>query len=197
VSDDYLALLDWRRQMADLFSEVRRRTPGADTVAWFRQRKDELFRTHPQSPLPRDARTAFEGLRYWPYVAAGRVEARFTAKPDACAGAEAELLEIGRLEFTFQDVACQLAAFWITGYGGGLFVPFRDETSGAETYGGGRYAIDSIKSADLGSDFQAGTVVLDFNYAYHPSCAYDAAWACPLAPASNRLAVAVRAGERL
>ncbi|MFI5267067.1 MAG: DUF1684 domain-containing protein [Chloroflexota bacterium] len=197
MSTDYLELLDWRRQIADIFSEVRRRRPGADTLAWFRQRKDELFREHPQSPLPPEARAGFNGLSYWPYDAGARVEARFVAEQETLAGAETELLFIGRLEFAYQSNPCQLGAFWMAGYGGGLFVPFRDATSGTETYGGGRYLIDSIKSADLGSDLETGTVVLDFNYAYHPSCAYDAAWSCPLAPASNRLMTPVRAGERL
>jgi len=82
-------------------------------------------------------------------------------------------------------------------YAGGLFVPFKDATSGHETYGGGRYLLDTIKSADLGSDAATGTVVLDFNYAYHPSCTYDPRWVCPLAPPDSRLTIPIRAGERL
>jgi uncharacterized protein (DUF1684 family) len=76
-------------------------------------------------------------------------------------------------------------------------VPFRDATSGRETYGGGRYLLDTIKSADLGSDAASDTVMLDFNYAYHPSCTYDPRWVCPLAPPDSRLAIPIRAGERL
>ncbi|MFI5269550.1 MAG: DUF1684 domain-containing protein, partial [Chloroflexota bacterium] len=203
VSVDYLELLDWRRQMADLFSEVRRRGPSVDTLGWFRQQKDELFRTHPQSPLPPTSRATFKGLAYWPYDPEGCVGARFVPEMPSPSlshfdgrGTAPELLAIGRLEFTYRGTPCSLGVFWMAGYGGGLFVPFRDASSGTETYGGGRYLTDSIKSADLGSDFRSGTVVLDFNYAYHPSCAYDAAWSCPLAPTSNHLAVAVRAGER-
>ena len=89
-----------------------------------------------------------------------------------------------------------MEAFWLDAYGGGLFVPFRDATCGAETYGGGRYLLDTAKAADLGAD-GAGNLILDFNFAYDPACAWDAAWACPLAPPGNRLEVAVRAGERL
>lgn len=85
--------------------------------------------------------------------------------------------------------------YWIDAYGGGAFVPFRDATSGQETYGAGRYLIDTVKGADLGGEH--GRLVLDFNYAYHPSCAYDPRWSCPLAPPVNRLEGAVRAGERL
>ncbi len=66
-----------------------------------------------------------------------------------------------------------------------------------ETYGGGRYLLDTIKSADLGSDIDTATVVLDFNYAYHPSCAYDPRWVCPLAPPDSRLPIAIEAGEQL
>ena len=64
------------------------------------------------------------------------------------------------------------------------------------TYGGGRYLIDTVKGADLGFDREHGTAVLDFNFAFNPSCSYDARWACPLAPAANRLAVPVTAGEQ-
>ncbi|MDX1605233.1 MAG: DUF1684 domain-containing protein [Candidatus Competibacterales bacterium] len=75
-----------------------------------------------------------------------------------------------------------------------LFLPFLDATSGQGSYGGGRYLYDSIKGADLGAG--ADTLVLDFNYAYNPSCAYDPRWVCPLAPPENRLPFAVEAGER-
>ena len=81
-------------------------------------------------------------------------------------------------------------------YAGGLFVPFADATSGRETYGAGRYLLDTVKGADLGGDALAGRLVLDLNFAYNPSCAYSPAWTCPLAPAGNTLAVALPGGER-
>ena len=90
--------------------------------------------------------------------------------------------------------AAALTLFWIEGYGGGLFLPFQDLTNGAGTYGGGRYLYDTIKGADLGAD--SGQVVLDFNFAYNPSCAYSPDWVCPLAPRENSLPFAVEAGER-
>ena len=77
-------------------------------------------------------------------------------------------------------------------------MPLRDRTSGHATYGGGRYLIDTAKGADLGSgtdETSAATLVLDFNFAYHPSCTYDPAWACPLAPPGNVLDVEVPVGE--
>ncbi|MCP9487141.1 MAG: DUF1684 domain-containing protein [Gaiellaceae bacterium MAG52_C11] len=88
-----------------------------------------------------------------------------------------------------------LELHWLEGYGGGIFLAFADSTSGSETYGGGRYVLDSVKGADLGMEGEA--LVLDFNFAYNPSCAYDARWICPLAPPANRLVVEIRAGERL
>lgn len=189
--------MDWRRRVAELFVEVRRRPPDADTLAWFRGQKDDLFRTHPQSPLPATARAGFAGLSYWPYDAAARVRARFIEENQHLLdGGAISLSRIGRLEFDYGDARLSLAAFWVEGYAGGLLVPFRDATSGRESYGGGRYVIDSIKSAELGSDMAESSVVLDFNYAYYPSCAYDPRWSCPLPPPSNWIDIPVSAGER-
>ncbi len=83
--------------------------------------------------------------------------------------------------------ARELTLFWIAGYGGGVFLPFTDATSGRKSYGGGRYLLDTIKGADLGTDAD-GRTVLDFNYAYNPSCSYSDRYVCPLAPPENRLA---------
>jgi uncharacterized protein len=203
-SNPYLELLDWRRRVAELFAELRRRPADAATLAWFRAEKDALLRTHPQTPLPAEQRARFSGLAYWPYDPQARVIARLEGQDSeaptadaATADSEVAFVHIGQLHFTYQGQALTLGAHWIEGYAGGLFVPFRDASAGSETYGGGRYLLDTIKSADLGSDLQAGTVVLDFNYAYHPSCAYDPRWVCPLAPPENRLLVPMRAGERL
>jgi len=202
TSSGYVELLDWRRRMSELFGTLRRRPPSAETLAWFRAEKDALFRQHPQSPIPASERAAFGGLAYWPYVPGARVTARFEGLPATDADAEVTAGEvafrrIGRLHFVFDGQALALPALWIEGYAGGLFVPFQDATSGADTYGGGRYLLDTIKSADLGSDLASGSVTLDFNYAYHPSCTYDPRWVCPLAPPDSRLAMAMRAGERL
>jgi hypothetical protein len=197
--EEFMSLLDWRRQVADLFHELRARTPDAATLAWFRAAKDTLYRTHPQSPIRAIDRPSFPGLAYWPWDPSMRVVAQFV--PGAAigepAGEQVTFQRIGTLHFELNGAPQQLAALWITGYAGGLFVPFRDATCGTETYGAGRYALDTIKSADLGSDPAKGTVILDFNYAYHPSCAYDPRWVCPLAPPESRLAIPIRAGERL
>jgi uncharacterized protein (DUF1684 family) len=97
---------------------------------------------------------------------------------------------IGRVELPGLG---SLDVWWIESYGGGVFVPLRDETSGDSTYGGGRYLIDTVKGADLGGG--EGSLVVDLNFAYNPSCAYGPAWACPLAPKGNVLEVAIHAGE--
>ena len=89
-----------------------------------------------------------------------------------------------------------LAVFWLTAYGGGVFVPFRDATAGATTYGAGRYLLDTVKGADLGAG-PHGVLVLDFNYAYNPSCSYDPRWSCPLAPLESRIEIPIEAGERV
>jgi uncharacterized protein (DUF1684 family) len=105
---------------------------------------------------------------------------------------------IGSVEIPFPGHGPRiLSLFWMDGYAGGLFLPFRDATSGAATYAAGRYVLDTAKSADLGGDPARGSLIVDFNFAYQPSCAFDPRWACPLAPPENRLDLAVRAGERL
>ena len=95
-----------------------------------------------------------------------------------------------------RGVEHELELTWNDGYGGGIFLAFTDETSGTTSYGGGRYLIDTVKGADLGFDRENHTAVLDFNFAFNPSCSYDPRWACPLAPPANRLPIAVTAGEQ-
>ena len=104
---------------------------------------------------------------------------------------------LGRIELPLPNGIRSLSVFWMAGYAGGLFIPFRDATNGAETYPAGRYLVDGAKGADLGGDAEAGTITVDFNFAYQPSCAFDPRWACPLAPPENRLDIRICAGERL
>jgi len=198
---DELALLDWKRRVFDLYAEIRRDAdPGRAWERW-RAARDDLFRSHPQSPLAPGARASFDGLPVFDYDPELRVLA--SVEP-----AEAVLREIatsGEEPYTFRrfararfDLANEertLDLFWLEGYGGGIFLSFADATSGRETYGACRYLLDTVKGADLGE--QDGRLVLDFNFAYNPSCAYDPRWVCPLAPPENRLSVAIRAGERV
>ena len=130
---------------------------------------------------------------------------RVLADVEPAPGEQRQLASSGEETIAFERIAVArfelggtaqaLELYWLTAYGGGLFVPFRDATSGAETYGGGRYLLDTVKGADLGE--RNGKLVLDFNFAFNPSCSYDPHWVCPLAPPGNRLPAAIRAGERL
>jgi len=198
---EWLDLLDWKRRVFDLYREVRLEPDPA--AAWRRWRavRDELFAAHPQSPLPPEARRTFGGLAHFGYDPSARVFAEIRPAAPASSvlggsdGAPYRATRMADASFALGGRACAVELYWLEGYGGGLFLPFRDETSGTETYGGGRYLLDTVKGADLGD--RDGRLVLDFNFAYHPSCVYDGRWSCPLAPPGNRLAVPVRAGERL
>jgi uncharacterized protein (DUF1684 family) len=202
-------LADWRRQVAALYAEVRALAATDPAVAHrhWREVRERLFREHPQSPVPREARAGFVA-RHFEYDPALRFTLPLEPAPPVTPGALALQLpnsgadslsfsRLGRVEIPFRDGARGLSVFWMAGYAGGLFIPFRDATNGGETYGAGRYLVDAAKSADLGGDPAAGTLILDFNFAFQPSCAFDPSWACPLAPPENRLDLAIRAGERL
>jgi uncharacterized protein len=196
---DTLALLDWKRHVFGLYAAVRALPPDEGWELW-RQTRDELFRAHPQSPLPPDRRAAFTGLEYWPYDPDARVLAVLEdldspPGPIESSGTEPILFRpFARAKFELRGEPLALEVAWLAAYGGGAFLSFRDATSGQESYGGGRYALDTVKGADLGE--ADGKLVLDFNFAYNPSCSYDPGWVCPLAPPANRLTVAVEAGEK-
>ena len=195
---DTLALLDWKRNVFSLYAAVRALEPEAGWELW-RETRDELLRSHPQSPLPADSRAGFKGLDYGPYDPQARVLAELEdieapPEPVETSGIEPILFRpFARASFELRGEPLSLEVAWLAAYGGGAFLSFRDATSGKESYGGGRYILDTVKGADLGED--EGRLVLDFNFAYNPSCAYDPGWVCPLAPPANRLQVAVEAGE--
>ncbi len=198
---DSLSLLHWRREIADLYGEIRATADKAAAWRRWQQTRTRLFREHPESPVSPDERREYTGPHLYDY------------DPAWCLTASVEQVEPARLEIVTSNIESMafsrfavarfahagddlaLELYWLEGYGGGLFVPFADLTSGGETYGAGRYLLDTVKGADLGE--HDGRLVLDFNFAYQPSCAYDPRWTCPLAPPANRLSVAVRAGERL
>jgi uncharacterized protein len=199
VSDEYLTLLDWRRRVADMYSAVRGRiqtdAPGAHAL--WRSARDDLFRTHPQSALPPPERSTFRGLPYYDYdrrfAKRGKVRALPEERYDV-GTSDGGVIPFVRFGAVDLDIG-SLEVFWLDAYSGGVFLPFRDATAGKTTYGGGRYLLDTAKSADLGTI--GDELVLDFNFAYHPSCRYDPKWVCPLAPLGNRLQVAIEAGERM
>ncbi len=197
-TDSYLDLLDFRRRVSALYDEVRvvaARDPRAAHARW-RQVRDELFASHPRSAIPPERRAGFRGLRYFPYDERFRSVVRLKEESGerfevrTSTGESMWLRPVGRVEIPVGT----LPVFWIDVYGGGLFLPFRDATSGAETYGGGRYVLDTVKGADLGSTV-TGELIVDLNFAYNPSCHYDPRWSCPLAGLESRLTVRVEAGE--
>ena len=188
-----LSLLDWRRQIRDLYAEVRRiaSTDPAGAHRLWCERRDDLYRNHEQSPVA--DRSAFGGLTFFEYDPAWRVEAEVKEAPPQTLTVQSstgEEMVLDRLGFV-EVPGGTLDVHWINVYGGGVFLPLRDGTSGHTTYGAGRYVLDTVKGADLG-----GALIVDFNFSYAPSCAFDPRWSCPLAPFGNRLDVAIEAGER-
>jgi uncharacterized protein (DUF1684 family) len=184
-----LDLLAWRRAISELYAGVRACPPAAGHALWCRAR-DELFRTSSQTPLPADDPRRTAGLPVLPYDPAWRVEVPLEPAAPCRRTLEGEVTmdRVGVLHTPWGS----LDAWWLAGYSGGLFVPVKDRTAGTSSYGAGRYLLDTAKGADLG-----GSVVVDLNFLYHPSCAYDPAWSCPLAPEGNVLEVSVTAGEQL
>jgi uncharacterized protein len=204
---DRLTLADWRRRIAELYAEVRAMAVSdpAIALAHWRAAREWLLREHPQSPVPAADRSSFRSAHF-DHDPRLRFEVAVEPAPPAEPGAlelpnsGADVLafrRVGTVPLPFPDGKRVLSVFWMSGYAGGLFIPFRDATNGTETYGAGRYLLDAAKSADLGTVADSGALILDFNFAYQPSCAFDSRWACPLAPPENRLDLAVRAGERL
>ena len=198
----YGSLWDWRRQVGGLYAAAR--DSGAGEAGWlaWRAARDDLFRLHDQSPLDRGQQAGFGTLPFFPYDPAVRFAVGLSSVTTAAfampAGDDGDvrLQPFAQTEGLAGLLGRELTLFWIEGYGGGVFLPFADATNGGVTYGGGRYLLDTIKGADLGSE-PDGRLVLDFNYAYNPSCSYSDRYVCPLAPAVNRAKGAVRAGERV
>ena len=197
-------LADWRHTVAEHYAAVRALagTDAPAAAAQFRAARRRLMHEHPDSPIAIETRAAWDGPRWYPYDPAFRVRgvidtlgARHTFGISLAADGVLRCTRVGHARFSLGGHAASLAMYWLEGYGGGLWLPFSDATSGAETYGGGRYLYDTIKGADLG--ISGADIVLDFNFSYNPSCAYDERWSCPLSPPENRLPFAIAAGERI
>ena len=191
------ALLDWRRSVASLYRRVRENPdPVAGHEEW-RVGRDLLLRTHEESPIPADERADYPGAPVAKYDPSLRFDAPFDRAVEPRSFA-VDTGTDGTVRFQRVGVARlgdlgALDLWWLAQYGGGLFVPVKDALAGSRTYGGGRYILDTVKGADLGS--RGDRLTIDLNFAYNPSCAYDPAWACPLAPPGNVLAAPVLAGE--
>ena len=200
---DRLQLTSWRRTVARLYAEVRAQADPAEGHAIWRAGRDDLFLHHPQSPLTEDDPMRETGVPYWPYqpqlrftvplLPADEQQLKIPTSTDGVIG----MHRIGRIELpAVPDFAgFSLDVWWLEQYGGGLFLPLRDGTAAHESYGAGRYLLDTAKGADLGGDDES--IVVDLNFAYHPSCRYNYRWECPLAQEGNRTDVRVEAGELL
>jgi uncharacterized protein (DUF1684 family) len=199
---DAIDLLEWKHSIFDLYAGIR--VAAEPEPAWrqWRAIRDRMYREHPQSPIPADTRATFAGCRFYDYDPSWRTSALIeNAEPDhrdipVSSGGTLSFTRIGIARFALQGSEHELELTWNAGYGGGIFLAFTDETSGTATYGGGRYLIDTVKGADLGFDHEKQTAVLDFDFAFNPSCSYDPRWACPLAPPANRLPRPITAGEK-
>jgi uncharacterized protein len=199
-SSGELELTSWRRMTSELYAAVRADDdPQSGHTIW-RRGRDEMFRSHPQSPLPPGDPLRTTGLPYWPYDPELRFEVpllpaeREVSLSIPTTDGVIAMARIGwvRLPPPLDTV---IDVWWLRQYAGGLFLPLRDGTAGQSSYGGGRYALDTAKGADLG--MRDERLIIDLNFLYHPSCRYNDAWQCPLAPAGNTISAPVSAGERL
>jgi uncharacterized protein (DUF1684 family) len=197
----FLELADYRRCVAGIYKQVRDSMHSPE-YRWrlFRIEQDNLFKIHPQTALTKDQLAIFTSLPYYPYNPALRfalpvepITEERVIEINLQEDGPTRLQPFGKITFPVHDQSVSLTLFWIMGYGGGIFLPFKDLTNNTETYAGGRYLLDTIKGADLGRDEEL--LVVDFNFAYNPSCAYNDRWSCPLPPPENSLPVLIKAGE--
>ncbi|MFJ5860395.1 DUF1684 domain-containing protein [Pseudarthrobacter sp. NPDC092439] len=198
-----LDVADWRLRTFALYDTVRRIAADnpAEAHSYWRHQRDLMFATHPASPLTAEGKASFSGLRTADYDPIYRFHVPLTGegagrRMSVETGTDGVVNFVRLGTFDLPEMG-QLAVWKLRGYGGGIFLPFRDATAGQPhgTYGAGRYLLDTIKGAFHGAGGKDGAFVLDFNFAYNPSCAYNEAWACPLPGPANRLAVEIPAGE--
>jgi len=194
-----LDLADYRRNVFSHYASVRANIDPNEAWLTWRNARDELFRSHPQTPLdPVDPDHVTPFFGYDPdFRVAVEVEAEEETPVDVSHSGQGvtAVRAFGVVDASLPTGSIRLTLYWLSGYAGGIFLPLRDGTAGRETYGGGRYLLDTVKGADLG--VENGRLILDFNFAYHPSCVYSNRWSCPLAPQENHSAVPIPVGERL
>ena len=170
----------------------------ADEINHFRAEKDRAFKISPQSPLSNEQRATFSGIAYYPPSEDHIFELEVLPVADTSifamdtsTGSTQRYRRWGKVRFTIEGQEVELTIY--ASYGSDddeLFLPFRDQTSGSETYGAGRYL-------DLSTPGGSSTIRVDFNQAYNPYCAYNEQWSCPLPPLENWVNVAIRAGEKV
>jgi uncharacterized protein len=192
-----LEVLDWRRQVAALYERVRQCGDAEAAHRLWQDGRNRLLRSHPQSPLPQGQRASFDSVPVAPYDPALRFDVPVDtdlapARIEMRTGTD-RVVAFERAGQVHLEGVGHLDVWWLAGYGGGIFLPVKDTRSDGVTYPGGRYVLDTVKGADLGG--REGRLIVDLNFAYNPSCAYDPAWACPLPPPGNTVPVPVTAGE--
>ena len=190
-----VAVADWRRRVHGLYADVRAAPSPEQAHALWVAGRSSLFEWHPASP-----RREGQALRHAAYDQVMRftlplLPAHGSSGPDEWvygSGTDGDVPFTRIGAFDVPGVG-RLDVWWLESYGGGLFAPVKDPSS--ETYGAGRYVLDTVKGADLGRVGEDW--VIDLNFAYNPSCVYDPAWACPLAPAGNVVRTQLVVGELL
>jgi uncharacterized protein len=184
-----LDVLDWRRQVAALYREVRADPDPASAYSRWQAGRTLLIAVHPASPNQASVlrHAAYDPTLRFDVTVDGDVEPARLEIPTGTDGV-VPFERIGRVQL---GEIGSLDVWWLDSYGGGVWLPIRDRSP--DTYGGGRYLLDTVKGADLGG--AAGRLIIDLNFAYNPSCAYSEDWACPLAPPGNILEVPINAGE--
>ncbi len=200
-----LQLTDWRRTISQAYKEIREvnQDPQQLHKQWFKFRatKDKLYWHHPMTPLMKAQQENIWSTPFYDYDPGYSVWGTFntnvetyTLETELAADGKFSYTRVAEIAFELKGKPLKLNMYWIDGYGGALYLPFGDLTNGKTTYGGGRYLYDAIKGADLGS--RGDQILLDFNFAYNPSCAYNHLWSCPLPPAENKLSIGIEAGEK-
>ena len=193
-------------------TDARAEADWRDALLAHRERKDEYFGEDPHSPIPPDEREAFDGLAYYPpdddYRFVLPLHEHDEKEPITVATStdgEREYLRWGEFRFSVDGEDVTIQAYKSDPHDGRLWIPFRDATSGEETYGAGRYldlepethrVDDGGGDVDDGDGNDGGEWILDFNQAYNPTCAYDDRYECPLPPIENWLDVRIEAGEQ-
>jgi uncharacterized protein (DUF1684 family) len=199
--DEALATAEWQRDILRIYDEIR----GArgEPSAWdkWRSIRDGLMADHRKSPLTPDRLEDFKGLSYFDYGTDFRVlgtineVAPSTVTPGTADKSSLPITRLAMVTFNLRGRSHSLDLFWMGTWRGGFFLPFTDGTNGRTTYAGGRYLIDMLKGEDLG--VEGDQLVLDFNFAYHPPCAHNPSYSCPLPGPGSQIDAEVRAGERL
>jgi uncharacterized protein (DUF1684 family) len=196
------ALVDWHRTIAELYDAIRTApvSEREQACAIFRAARDVLFRIHPQSPLAYRQKESFSGLGYYAYSPAWRTTGRLHHEVDhetfsagISADEDVRFTRIAKARFLLNNEPAELNLYWMEGYAGGIFLPFRDGTNGDRTFSDGRFLYDTGKGADLG--ITSEEIELDFNFAYNPPIAYREALLCPLPPTENKIPFRIEAGE--